>query len=150
MSKRFPLIVLTIVFAIQCYAQTSDTKQALFEWTPNPTEFIRQNHETFLTTIQYKDLLKCKAVWFDAEVDVYNGKLISVNYSKFSTSYNKTIGSPDLNPELAKKIGEVLLLNIKVSRGTDVVDKEIPKDTFVYSLSLDFNEKDKRKASKLK
>jgi len=126
------------------------TKEFLFSWTPNPTEFIRQNHGKYLTNSEYKSLLSCTSIAFDTNVDLFNNKIVSIKYSKMSTDYNNSYGSPDLDSLLVRKVEKILVENIGVTKIRQMNNKDIPREIRRYLITLDFNAKDRKKTKKLK
>jgi hypothetical protein len=151
MMLRLTLICFFILSFLECSSQKVGTKEFIFEWIPNPTDFILHNHKKYLSNDEYKRLLNCYALAFDADVDLYNTKIVSIKYSEVSTKLNNITKSPDLDADIARKVEKVLLDNIGVSdvKRISVVDS-IPKGVYRYVITLDFNEKDRRRAKKLK
>ena len=77
--------------------------------------------------------------------DLFNGKILSLKYSKWSSEYNKIDESPDLTEEVAKKIETVLFDNIRIKNVRSITNSPIPRDTLIYLITLDFPVKRKLK-----
>jgi hypothetical protein len=152
MLLRLNLICFFILSFLESSSQKIGTKESIFGWIPSsPTDFIRQNHKKYLSNDEYKRLLNCYALAFDADVDLYNTKIVSVKYSDVNEKLNEITKSPNLDADIARKVEKALLDNIGVTKvkRISVIDS-IPKGIYRYAITLDFNEKDRRRAKKLK
>jgi hypothetical protein len=137
-------LMLFIVFVTE--GQSLNPKNYYFGWEPNPTEFIRKNHGSFLSDTEYKELLSCAALFFDVRIDLRKGTIVSAKYSKSSAQYNQGAKSPDLSGELAVKLEKILISNIRTTQVRSLDGKEIPDAVLEFSLSLDFSLSDKQEA----
>jgi hypothetical protein len=145
-------VVFFLVFTfLEGNSQKMGTKEFIFGWTPpSPTEFMRKNHKKYLSDDEYKRLLSCEALAFYADIDLFNNKIVAIKYSNLSSEINKIGKSPDLDSVLARKIERILLDNIGVTKIKRLYSKEVPKDTLRYAITLDFNDKDRRRALNFK
>ena len=138
MKFRFTFLLFSFASSFDGFAQKYGTHEFLFQWKPNPTEFIMNNHRSYLTDKEYDQLSSCTSLYFETKVDLFNGKILSLKYSKWSSEYNRIDESPDLTEEVAKKIETVLFDNIKIKNVRSITNSPIPRDTLIYLITLDF------------
>lgn len=141
---RFIMVVIAIQFFTEARAQRLGTNEFIFEWTPNPTQFLRENHKVLLSKEEYRQLLNCDALVFETHVDLFNSKIISIKYSILSTEYNKVSKISDLDSQLAEKMEKILFKHIGLTKIKQINGDDIPKEIRIYFMSIDFNKKDKR------
>ena len=152
MFLRLAIALLVTLAFSEVQSQKIGNKEFVFGWIPSsPTDFVRHNHKKYLSNDEYKRLLNCSALAFDVDIDLYNTKIISVKYSDMSTKINEISNSPDLDADVARKVEKILLDNIHVTKikRISLIDS-IPKGIYRYSITLNFNKKERRKAKKLR
>ena len=145
---KVSLLLLGMAITFVSYSQGH--REILFKWSPNPTELIRLNRKKYFNQQEYIQLVNCKALGFETEVDFYNKKIVTVKYSTLSSDYNDVNGSLDISDSLALKIAKILVENIKITRVKVMHGKDIPREPRKYIITLDFEKKDQIKALKWK
>lgn len=135
--------LLLFVASIESYSQQFGSKEFIFEWTPNPTQFIRENHNDYLSNDEYDSLLSCAALFFEAHVDLFNSEITKIRYSSLSSDYNKTSHSIDLSENLARKVEKILLNHIGLTKVKHLYNEQVPKETRIFYISLDFDKRDR-------
>lgn len=122
---------------IESIAQKIDTKDFVFDWQPNPTNFIKDNFRLYFTNDEVKKINECNALFFETRIAVQQSKIVSICYSKFSSEYNKIDHSRDLDIETARKLSKVLFENIKITEVKSLSRKIIPNDTITFYITID-------------
>lgn len=120
-------------------AQTIGSQEYIFEWVPNPTTLIRENHGEMLTDQEYSELLKCQALWFEVILNLKQRKIIDVKYSDLSSKYIQSANGADLSDELKEKVSRILEQRIKATPVIHLFGKTVPDEDRIYYITLSLN-----------
>ena len=137
-----------VLIDTDCLSQNTNGYQ--FDWTPNPSKFIKKNYHDLFTKKEYVEITAFDVLGFETLVDIKNNTITEVKYSEYSSEHNKLNYSKDLSPEAANKLVGVLKENINITKIKVLFDSPIPDEPLSFMLSLYFTDTDRDKAKKWK
>lgn len=117
----------------------------LYEWQPNPTEFLRKNNPKYFTKDQYCEIVCAGTLTFEAVVEISKAEVISVKYSKFNTLVAGSTKSTELRDSLQNTLAQVIKQNVGIS-SVKYLGSQSLDERYTFLLTIIFDEKDRKMA----